>query len=464
MIESVLRTIEQYSMFQKEDSVMVCVSGGADSMALLHYLYTHREDLGIGELTACHLNHGLRGEESDGEERMVREYCAVLGVPLTVERAHMSQSTGEKGESIELRARNLRYAFFERCAGEKTTRIAVAHTQNDNAETVLFNLARGTGLRGAGGIPPVRGRYVRPLIGTSRQQVEAYCAANGIPFAVDSSNASDAYARNRIRHNVVPALQSVNAAAVRNLAAFSLSAAEAAAFVDEEARALLNRAWTKDGYRVDVLREGKDILLRGAMKLLVEEVCEPTRDNVRRCCDVVYGTNNGVQLKAGVTFCRSGGLVYLKFDNDTLEDICMPLEEGENLFCEGVKVLCVTEEVDIHNSDKETLKNILNNCIDCAKIEGSLFLRARKAGDRFVSQRRGVTKSLKNIFQERGIKAEDRGHFPLVCDEGGIAFIPGEGPSARHAATQKTVTVKRIHLLNTEEKQNAQRHFEGFDQ
>ena len=217
MIESVKATVKRYNMFSSEKSVTVALSGGADSVALLFALLEIKNEFGLN-VSAAHLNHCLRGEESDGDELYVRKLCDKLDVPLICDRADVLGFARDNNQSIELAARNVRYEFLERVSNGL---IATAHTADDNIETVLYNLSRGTGIDGGCGIPPVRGRIVRPLISATRADVEKYCELKGVNYRTDSTNLSDEYTRNRIRHGAVPVLKAVNTSAVKNVALFS---------------------------------------------------------------------------------------------------------------------------------------------------------------------------------------------------------------------------------------------------
>ena len=189
--------------------VLCAVSGGVDSMYLLHRMTELAAQRGF-TVGCAHFNHGLRGAESDRDEAFVRTQCAHLGVPFYAGRGDVASV---RGMGTEGAARQLRYAFLTDCAAAHGYDwIATAHTADDNAETLLLNLARGCGLRGLTGIPPQRGKLLRPMLDTTRAEAEAYLAAHGIAHVEDSTNASDAYARNRIRHHAVPALESVHAA------------------------------------------------------------------------------------------------------------------------------------------------------------------------------------------------------------------------------------------------------------
>ena len=199
MLETVKRTIAAYAMLAPGERVLVALSGGADSVALLLVL---RE---LGYLVrAFHLNHCLRGAESDRDEEFCRTLCARLGVELAVERVDVAAAAVQQGTGVEETERRVREEW--RDEGAKGEKIATAHTADDNLETVLFHLARGAGAKGLAGIPPVRGQVVRPLLDVGRTQIEAYLAGLGQDYVTDSTNADDAYTRNRIRHTVVPVL------------------------------------------------------------------------------------------------------------------------------------------------------------------------------------------------------------------------------------------------------------------
>jgi tRNA(Ile)-lysidine synthase len=182
--------------------ILVALSGGADSVCLLHVLL----DLKI-RLEACHVNHKLRGEASDNDEQFVRELCAKLGIKLHVREIDV-KARQKKHQSLEEAAREARYAYFEEIGANSL--IATAHTADDNVETVLLNLVRGTGLRGLCGIPPVRGNIIRPLIEVTREEVEAYLKEKGVEFITDETNFSDEFTRNNLRLNVIPLLEKIN--------------------------------------------------------------------------------------------------------------------------------------------------------------------------------------------------------------------------------------------------------------
>lgn len=219
-VSKVRSAIAEHTMTSGSNCVCAALSGGADSVSLLRALCELSGGLGL-EITACHLNHGLRGEESDSDERFCRELCERLGVSLYAKKINVSELV-QKHESIEEAARRVRYAFFEEALEHfgGNSVLATAHNANDNAETVLLNLTRGTGLLGLCGIPPVRElgmsgkRVIRPLLYCTRVEIEEYLRTLGQNFVTDKTNLSEDYTRNKLRRRVLPELEALNPSVV----------------------------------------------------------------------------------------------------------------------------------------------------------------------------------------------------------------------------------------------------------
>ena len=217
MLNKLSEFIRRYSLIAPGDRVVCAVSGGADSVALLFAMYLQRENLGI-TLEAAHFNHCLRGQESDGDEAFVKELCDRYGIPLHLGSGQIVP--GKKG--LEAAAREARYAFLRGLPGK----IATAHTADDNAETVLLHLVRGTGLKGLGGIAPVNGNVIRPMLTVTRREVEAFLDEYALPHREDSTNSTDAFLRNRLRRNVMPLLVRENPSLAETMSAMALGLRE----------------------------------------------------------------------------------------------------------------------------------------------------------------------------------------------------------------------------------------------
>lgn len=290
-----IETIRRYRMLESGDRVIVGVSGGADSMALLHFLYTSSEKMNIS-VFACHINHHLRGAESDRDEEFVRGFCDRNAIPLTVCDADIP-SLQKKHESVEECARRERYRFFEEMSETLSARIATAHTASDNAETVLLNLIRGTGTKGLYGIPPVRGKIIRPLLRCTREETEKYCTENKIGYVTDSTNLSEQYTRNRLRRKVLPLLKEFNPALIDGIARMTESVYEDNLFLEQAATAAVRRCRTENGYVCALLSELEPaILARVVSSVLSENGIEPSHLRIGGCIGIIRAGKGKINL------------------------------------------------------------------------------------------------------------------------------------------------------------------------
>ena len=271
-VETALRQwMERFLPVQRAFGVVVAVSGGADSMTLLHALAALREEKALS-LLAAHVHHGLRGEQADADEAFVREQCEAMDVPLAVLHADVAREA-LRGEGIEAAGRRIRYDFFRRLAQQKGySFIATAHTADDNLETVLLHLTRGSSLHGLCGIPPIDGMLIRPLLSCTRAQIEAYCAAHHLSYVTDATNADVSYSRNRVRALVVPQLRSINPGVVAACDRLTAGLREEDAFLDGLAGEWQARArLSADRYAVHTLLAAPPVLLRRALCRLLRE-------------------------------------------------------------------------------------------------------------------------------------------------------------------------------------------------
>ena len=423
MLTKLLTQLREYDMVKSGDTVVCALSGGADSVAMLFAFYLLREKLGI-RLAAAHFNHRLRGEESHRDESFVRELCRGYEIPLTVGSGEIRP--GKKG--LEAAAREARYAFFDTLPGK----IATAHTADDNAETVLMHLVRGTGLKGLGGIAPVNGRVIRPMLTVTRQEILAFLEEYHLSFVEDSSNQTDAFLRNRLRHRVMPVLKEENPRLAENLSAMAMELRQDAAALEPEGE-LPSAAR---------LRQMKPALRSRALAAFLKRsgVPEPERRHIRLAESLVFSERPSAWsvFPGGVVIAREYGRLVRRETARQLEQIVLHPGQTVELPELSLRVRCVPAEEMINTKDIFTVNT-----------RGAVVLRSRQAGDSI--RLNAGTRSLKKLFVDRKIPAAMRERIPVFADEGGVLGVAGVGANLDRLA--QTLPAMQICLEEIEEGQ-----------
>lgn len=457
-------TIEKFSMLRQGDTVIAAVSGGADSVALLHLLCAL--DMGL-HVRACHLNHCLRGEESDRDEQLVRTMCREYGVLLDVRRADVAALAREEKQSVELAAREERYRFFGELAALYNAKIATAHTLSDLTETVLFNLARGTGLDGLCGIPPVRGPFIRPMLRCSRAEVEAFCRLHDIGYVNDSTNALDDYSRNFIRHNVVPPFTAVNEGALKAVERMTLLLRDDADFLGGQAQARAAACRKGNGYDAQALRrEHPAMRSRILIGLLREAGAQVSARRVAQAENVLFAREGplciGKRIRLAV---RDGVLLTEQLQRETPpvfreRPLSKKRLDGCRVRLPGGRLLAFSV---FSAADYEIFKNNGDIDLKCAldydKMNNDIVVRPRKNGDRMRPAGRGISKTLKKLYNELALP--DRETRCILADKGGILFAEGVGADERAVMTPASKTVIMVKI--TEESEHDTGYFEDTD-
>ena len=405
MLNKLREFSRQQDLIRPGDAIVCAVSGGADSMALLWALYLLKEEWDL-DISAAHFNHHLRGEESDRDEAFVREFCNGYGIPLHVGSGHIVP--GKKG--LEAAARDARYAFLRTLPGK----IATAHTADDNAETLLMHLVRGTGLKGLGGIMPRNGNVIRPMLSITRQEIEDFLDEYAVDHITDSSNNGDDFLRNRIRHHVMPLLKEENPRLSQNLSAMALRLR-----LDEEA--LSRQADFEGAPQVEVLRNMAPAVRARALEKFLKNsgVKEPEAVHIRQAEALVFSENPSARANF------PGGLIIgRKYDILTV----VSADTGEIPY----RISCTAAEEIINTADTFTVVPV-----------GSVYLRSRQAGD--AIRLSGGTKTLKKILIDRKIPAAERSRIPVLCDDVGILAVGGIGVNLDRVATELPAT--KIQLI-----------------
>ncbi len=437
MHNKVLHAVQKYGMLCAGDRVVIGLSGGADSVCLLHVLLKLQETVPL-TLQAVHVNHGIRGAEAERDEQFCKALCAKWTVPLTVQHYDVPQICKTTGESAEECGRRLRYAAFSEFAGE-TAKIATAHNANDNAETVLLNLTRGTGLRGLCGIPPVRGNVIRPLLLCTRAEIEHYCAENGLDYVTDSTNLCADYRRNRIRREVIPILTELNPSVLTAVMRLTEGLRQDEAALQNAACAAAESCKTEQGYSAKaLLMLPKSVCMR-VLKNDLQTRCGEKIAAVH--LETVYAllqSGGSADLPGKTTACvRHGILGFPKTSEIPVWEI--PVSETDGF---PLSVQTPAGTVQIQKYGKKDLqilhKELLANAVDCAKIKGTLVLRSRRGGDTFTDSKRKVTKTLKKWFNEQKISVEQRNAYPVFASADAVYWLGGFGTSARFLPDETT--------------------------
>lgn len=432
--------MQKHSMLPEGGGKVLCaVSGGADSVMLLHFL-SRLEGV---EVMAAHFNHCLRGAESDRDEEFVRALCARLGVNCVTGHGNVAAFAEKWGRGTEDAARVLRYEFLSETAGkEGCAKIATAHNAEDNAETVLLNMTRGTGLRGLGGIPPVRGIFIRPLLQTTRAEIEEYLAFHGLEHVEDSSNASDDYSRNRIRHHVTPVLRELNPAFAENVARMTETLREDEDYFRGEALKFIAENSGGDGS----LSAGAMMELPRSIRMRVLRLKCGREVSAVHCRAI----ENICMLRSAHAHADIPGMrVTREFDRlifGSEEADAMPLRElrlGQKLHLPeaGLFISCeiVPEGTEINKSFNTFFFKSENIC-------GKMFVGSRCEGDKIRLSGRNCTKSIRKLFSEARLGLGARVCCPVFYDEAGPIAVYGFGTAERCAAESgdKCVMIKII--------------------
>lgn len=443
-----LAAVRREQMLPPGTSVAVGLSGGADSVALLHLLLSLREELSLCEITAVHIDHGLRGEESVRDRQFVTELCERWQVPLTAHICDIAAYAAEQHIGVEEAGRAVRYEQFEAEAARIGGCVATAHTASDNAETLLLHLCRGSGLHGLSGIPPKRGCVVRPLIDCTRREIEAYCEENGLTYVTDSTNADTAYARNRIRRLVMPQLCAINPRAEDALARLIARARAWDARISAQAEtALADAMLATDVYSRRVLSELDEEVLAAALRQLL---CEHGRQrgseqHIRDAIDLVRHGGR-LSVPGGRLLQAAGERLYLLRQEKVAPFDVAVTPDGEWSVGGTVwRLSCVPRED--YEQKLNICKNLFANACDYGKIDGCLRLRQRKAGDAFRPAGRGCEKTLKKLLNEAALPASLRDAVPILCDERGIVAVGGFGCDERVRIMADTETVLLLERL-----------------
>ena len=427
------RVIDPYQLSgtQPNAPILLAFSGGADSVALLDML---QKEYSKAPILLAHVNHGIRGEEALRDRVFCESIAKERGLEIAILNADIPTLAKERGQSLEEAAREVRYAFFADLMKEREIPLLVtAHHADDHLETILFRIARGTGISGLCGIAPIRpfqnGFLVRPMLGFTKKEILEYCQAQGLDYVIDSTNADTAYARNRIRAEVLPVMESLYADASHRAVRMSAELCEDEALLCSMAAELVEQNTTARGINLQALQKAHSAIRRRALQMWFEKECGATLEfvHLQALTDMILEGDKEarVALPTGVSaYCTASGRLSLtKTKPQPVGEYALPLTLGESMIPNTDISIRITPT---EGSDKAVgQENALVLFGDWEELEKSFTWRNRREGD--VILRGKMHRQLRRLWAKKGIPTELRQALPLLVSEKEIVWVPFVG-------------------------------------
>ncbi|MBI5885087.1 MAG: tRNA lysidine(34) synthetase TilS [Deltaproteobacteria bacterium] len=452
LVETVRRRLKAAGMLDKGDTLVCAVSGGVDSMVMLHIMYGLKDEFGL-KLVVAHLNHNLRGAESARDCAFVKKAASALGLRCIVKRLKKGELDARDG-SLQEAARKSRYAFFEDVARRvKADRVATGHTLDDQAETVLLRLLKGASIAGLGGIPLVRGPYIRPIIDIPRAEIEAYARANAIAFVTDSSNLTDKYQRNAIRHNLIPLIEGgFNPNIKETLARTAGLLRRDNAFIEEAsarayAAALIGRDKHTATFENAKLRDMHPAVLS---RVFLSALAELSIERDAYACDVEAFLDIVKSMRPNVTIKAAGVWVTRQYGVVTVSATAPVRAEG---FMFALKTPGITVVKEAGFRLKAKLLRAAPASLDAGPgvayfdydaLPQPIILRPYKPGDRLRPIGMKGSRKIKDIYIDARVPASLRPRIPLLVCGSEIIWAAGVKRSDSYKVLPQTGRVLRV--------------------
>lgn len=459
MLKKIEQYVSKWDMLKKEDKVIAGVSGGADSICLLFVLLELQKRIPF-ELVVVHVNHGLRGEDADGDEAYVRDLCKKYGIACEIYSENVELIAKNRKQSTEEAGRDVRRAAFQKTMEVYGgTKIALAHHKNDSVETFFMNLARGTGIKGLGGIRPVSGVYIRPLLCLERAEIEAYLQKQKILYREDATNASDDYTRNRIRNHVIPYMeQEVNAKTVSHISETMTQLQEIQKFLEEQTKKCFELCVKEQENGYLVLEEYftkaplvlqplilKEVLVRisGKEKDLEEVHLQALQTlfmkQVGRKADLPYDME-GKRVYEGICLRKRNSQEAKSFriEIDFSDGPSKEYQWGEK------RITC--RLVEKASKDTGSMEKSGTKCFDYGIISDKVCVRTRQPGDYITIHPDGRTQKLKTFFINEKVPEEKRDEILLVADGHHILWIAGMRTNGMYRVCEHTKRILEIRI------------------
>jgi len=462
LLQRVSGYISRHRMVERGDKVLAAVSGGPDSIALLHILYLLKDELGIS-LHVAHLNHMFRGEESEKDALFVAEAAKRYGLPVTVKAVDVPQYRLRRHLSNQVAAREIRYGFFLETAGQAgASKVALAHQGDDQAETILINFLRGAGTTGLKGIPPVReGFYIRPLLNVRRSEIEAFCSEMNLAFRQDSSNLKPVYTRNRIRLNLVPLLEKeYNTGLVPALLRLGEICREEDSCLDDLAQAAFQGALLESGpgqvlLSLERLSAAPLAIRRRILRRAWQAASGAAVNLDFQHAEAVLGlinsgtTGSQTVMPGNVVAVRTYSALELKAAQAKkgLAGYLYPLQVPGVTHVPEIGVSVCAEILPREQDQNPRGLPLCEAMLDFEKLPPALFVRRRRAGDVFYPYGQVSQLKLKDFLIKQKVPREKRDRLPLVCTPEDIVWVGGIRTGEKWKVCGSTKKVLHLKLI-----------------
>ncbi len=419
---------QKNNLFKRGDSIVIALSGGADSVALLSFFKAIESEYDL-KLSAFHLNHNLRGEEALRDERFSKDISEKLKVPFSSAVADIAKIAREQKKGTEEVGREVRYQYLSKLGTDK---IATAHNKNDLVETFFMNILRGSSTAGLASIPIKRGNIIRPLLCKSREEIEEYLEEKGLSYVDDSSNDSDIYFRNKIRHEIMPKLKELSPDFLDKTVRVTEAIAEDEQYLCEIANKLIsdNSIETQK-----LLSQPTAIAKRAVRQLLKNNNVAYDSKRIELILSCAKAGSGAVNV-SGDVFCEIfSGKLYIYEKKQKNNSVFEVLDFSDIVFS--------NKQVKFKRCQKKEIDNkLLRYAISCDKIKGVLSVRARNTGDRFEYQNRAGTKTLKKLFNEQRIPKWERDERIIIADDAGVLWVEGIGTASRGFGGEEVILIE----------------------
>lgn len=455
IFEKVLSTINKHELIQKGDKIVVGLSGGPDSVCLLHILSRLKEELDL-EIYAAHLNHQIRGIEAQKDAFYISKLCEEMGITFFIKSINVPEYCEKNGVSIEEGARKLRYEmFYEIKNNTRANKIAIGHNLNDQAETILMRMMRGTGLQGLKGIEYIRdGVIIRPILDIERNDIEEYCKQNKLNPRIDKTNLESIYTRNKIRLELIPYMKdNFNSNIIESIVRMGNSLRSDNDYIESEALIKFNEVSKINSDSVE-LNLKPYVNLHNSMKVrilrnAIKHILGDTNFIDQRHIDDIIELEDESKIDKVINLPR-GIYVYRKKNSIILTNKEIVIEEIEfcyNIPSNGfikVKEIGTIIETQVVSIDKYKRSKSDKSCkwFDFNKIKGGIVVRNRRSGDKIKLS--GGSKKIKDLFIDIKIPKEDRCKVPVIADDQGILSVGNFRNSENYKIDEETKEVLKV--------------------